>query len=211
MNRDHRWNEINNYLSGERSVFLIGGGTSLRDFDFSLLDKEFTIAINHTIEHYPKAKCLLFGDKIFLHKTKFDFKSYDGMIFCNETCATSKPIQDLLPRDNIYLFETLRDDPVMNAKKGLYHPTSSGILAISLALQMKAKKIYLLGYDYYKLNGSMHFYPDMDHHMKYPEEKLIRKLIKFDKFEKYKNKIINLNPKSNIDMFQKKELSEVFG
>jgi len=211
MKRDRRWNIINDHLKGQRCAFLIGGGTSLKGFDLSRLDKEFTIAINHSIEYYPQASCLIFGDKIFLHKTNFDLESYKGLIFCSEGAACSKPIQDMLPRDNIFVFEPLRDDPILNAKKGLYHPTSSGMMAINLALQMRARKIYLLGYDYYKSNGNMHWFPDYEHHKRYEEEKMQRKLKKFKNFEKYRGKIVNLNPNSMIEEFDKMSLKEYFG
>lgn len=211
MKRNHRWNIINNYLNNERSCFIIGGGTSLKGFNLSLLDKEFTIAVNHSIEHYPQASALLFGDKIFLHKTTFDLTTYEGLIFCSEGCSHSEPLQNMIPADNVFVFETLRDDPIMNAKKGLFHPTSSGIMAINLALQMKAKKIYLLGFDYYKVDGQMHWYEDYNHHKTYKEEKLQMKLKKFKNFDdKMRGKVINLNPDSSIVEFQKMDWRELF-
>jgi hypothetical protein len=211
VKQNHRWNLINNYFNNEKSVFLLGGGTSLSGFDLSKLDKEFVIAINHSIEVYPQAQALLFGDKIFLHKTTFDLDSYEGMIFCSEKTITSKPLQDIYPKENIFAFEDRRDEPLMNAKMGLFHPSSSGILTLNLALQMKAKKIYLLGYDYYKdKNNNMHFYEDYDHHRKYEEEKLVRKIHKYPYFERWKSKIYNLNPDSLIPTFQKLRLKDVF-
>jgi len=210
MRRDKRYKIINNYLNKERNAFIIGGGTSLKGFDLTRLDNEFTIAINHTIEHYPQADCLIFGDKIFLNKTTFDIRTYKGMIFCSEGAAYSYPMQEMIPQDNIFVFETLRDEPVINAKKGLYHPTSSGMMAISLALQMHAKRIYLLGFDYYKVNGQMHWFKDYDHHKKYHDDKLKKKLKKFKNFEKHRGSIINLNPDSLIEEFQKKSIKDVF-
>ncbi|UCF13180.1 MAG: hypothetical protein JSW06_02705 [Thermoplasmatales archaeon] len=212
MRRDNRHNNIKGLREG-KSVVIIGGGTSLKGFDFSKLDKEFTIAINHAIEHYSKANCLLFGDKIFLHKynrDKFNFDEYKGLIFARDTCKGSEPFQSWGDRDNVYFFEGYRDEPIMNPKKGLFHPTSSGFMAMSLALQMKARRIYLLGFDYYKKNGEMHFFEDYDHHKKYEEYKLERKLAKVRKFEKYAGRFINCNPKSKIEIFKKIHWSEIW-
>lgn len=196
--------QIRGMLEG-RSVWLIGGGTSMAGIDLSKLDNEFTIAINHSIEHYQNADALLFGDKIFLSKTSFDLKSYEGMIFCSEKCTKSKPIDEMLDKDNVFIFEDRRDEPTLNPRVGLFHPTSSGILALNLAIQMKAKKIYLLGYDYHYSNGKVHYYDDLEHHVKYPMDRLPRKAAKFVYFERWKERIFNLSTTSIITTFQKRD------
>lgn len=194
-----------------KSVFILGSGSSLKGFNFHRLDKEFTIALNHTIEHYSGASALLFSDKIFLHKTSFDIRNYKGMIFTNENNMRSEPFQsmDIDKHPNIYFFKTRRDEPVMDVRQGLFHPTSAGIIAVSLCLAMKAKRIYLLGFDYYYDKGKIHFYKDMPHHLKYPEDRFRFKAKKFNLFEKWKGKIINLNPNSLIPTFEKIAIDEV--
>ena len=210
MRRDHRWNNINGMMKGQK-VYILGSGTSLKNFDLSKLDGSFVIAVNHSIEYYPQAPAFLFGDKIFLHKSNFDIKNYQGLIFTSEKCQRSNPIEEMVGQDNLYIYEDRRDEPVENAKVGLFHPTSSGIMALNLAIQMKAKKIYLLGFDYYKDKGKMHFFPDMPHHEQYGEERLASKLKKFKYFEKWKGRIINCNPDSFIEEFQKESLEDTFG
>jgi len=205
-----KWQEINGMLTGQ-NVFLLGGGTSLIGFDRSKLDTAYVIAINHSIEHFPQAQSMIFGDKIFLSKTMFDLKTYPGKIFVSEKCIRSRPIDEMWENDNLYIFEDRRDEPTQNFKRGLFHPTSSGLLALNLAIQMKAKKIFLLGYDYYKDGGQMHFYEDYPHHKKYEESKLISKLKKFKYFDQWESRIINCNPISRIDDFKKASLEEVFG
>ena len=114
----------------------------------------------------------------------------------------------MVGQDNLYIFDDRRDEPILNEKMGLFHPTSSGILAISLALQMKAKKIYLLGFDYY-FKGNMHFYQDYDHHKKNKIERFQMKLKKFKYFEKWAGRIVNLNPQSAIQEFKKVQIDSV--
>lgn len=212
MKRDHRWNEIRNMLSGKK-VFILGGGTSLKGFDLDKLRNKIVIAINHSIEQYPYAQMLLFADKIFLHKTKFDFKNYKGLIFCSDKCRRSKPIDEMYEKyyKNLYVYEDVRDEPVKNPKVGLFHPTSSGLQALNLAVQMNASKIILLGYDYYKTNGEMHYYPDYDHHKKYKQDKMALKTRKFRYFEKWAPRILNLSEHSVIEEFPKMSWGTYFG
>lgn len=199
-----RYSEIRGRANGQK-VFIVGGGTSLTGFNFSRLDNKFTIVVNHTIEHYDNCNCALFSDKVFLKKTPYDFSKYNGLIFANETTEYTK--KDTRP--NVYEFESNRGEVTLNPRKGLFHPTSSGMLAINLALQMRAKKIYLLGFDYYYKRGKIHFYEDYDHHGKYPEERIRMKLKKFKWFDRYKDKIINLNMNSHVPYFKKQNIDEV--
>ena len=209
MNREHRWNQINGMKKGEK-IFLLGSGTSLKGFDLGKLKDCYVIAINHSIEHYPQADALIFNDKIFMKHTTFDLDGYRGLIFASEKCKDSKPFQDWGERDNLYFFNDNRDTPILNAKTGLYHPTSTGMSALNLALQMRARRIFLLGYDYYTDGDQRHFFEDYPHHKKYPIERIVKKLRRFRQFEKYKDKIVNCNRDSLIKAFPKHSLSEVF-
>lgn len=210
MNRDRRHNKINGLLRGKPCV-IIGGGTSLSGFDFNKLDTYYTIALNHSIETYPKAKALLFGDKIFLNKTTFDIRTYRGLIFASEKCTRTPPLDKMLGQDNVYIFNDNRMSPELNCKVGLYHPTSAGLLGLNLALQMRAAPIYLLGYDYYMAGERIHYFEDYDHHKKTTSQKLEAKTLKFAYFERYKNDVINCNPKSLVKIFKFKTLAECFG
>jgi hypothetical protein len=198
---------VNGHLR-DKDVFLLGSGTSLRNFDFTKLHNKYVIAINHSIEHY-NAQALIFGDKIFVTKTNFDFMKYQGNIFCSDKCLGTNPIQDIYRegKRRIYVFKDRRDEPSTSFKSGLFHPTSTGALAINLALVSGARTIYLLGYDFY-YNKGIHFYQDYEHHKRMPEERMKLKIQRFAWFEKYPQ-IINLNPKSNLPYFKKKSISEV--
>ena len=192
-----------------KECFIIGAGTSLRGFDFSLLDDKFTIATNHVIEHYDNVDCLIFGDSTFLQKTTYDLRIFKGHIFASKKSCHYPPIAHMHDLPNVTIYIDNRKEVHLDISKGLYHPTSAGILAIHLALIMNPDKIYLLGYDYYKDNGQMHFFPDYEHHKRYKESKLKDKIKMFRPFDDYADKIINLNPDSLVDNFQKKHWSDV--
>lgn len=210
MIRDYRFTHINGMLKGQ-DVYLVGSGPSLKDFPFYKLGGKYAIAINHTIEFFPDAWALLFGDKVFLAHTCFDVSKYSGLIFCSERCMTSRPIEQMIPADNVYIYRDRRDEPYTNSKLGLYHTTSSGIQALNLAIQMQAGKIYLLGYDYCFPHGERHFYGDIyAHHAKYPEDRVWAKVEKLERFKKWRDRIVNLSTISTIPYFEKRDWREVF-
>lgn len=194
--------QIDNYLNGKIDCYIIGSGTSLRGFDFSRLHSKFTIAINHTIEHFQTANCLLFGDRVFLKHTTYDITKFPGLIFASKKSDCFPPIPSMLHKDNVYIFNDNRDAVSTKFEKGLYHPTSSGAMAINLALIMNAKRIYLFGFDFYHDGSLMHFYPDYPHHKQYTENRTALKVEKFRKFIPYSAKIFNVNPRSKLKIFQ---------
>jgi len=209
MNEKKRFLTIRDYAQTNNlnACFIIGGGTSLKDFDLHRLDKEFTLGINHVVESYtPTAS--IFADKIFLSKTKYDFSNFHGMVFAGEDSNwDSKYTGD---RNNLHVFKINRSEPVENPRIGLYHSTCTGLLALNLAIQMNFKKIFLLGYDFYHDNGRVHWHEDYPHHLRYPETKFIKKAKKFVFFHPWYKKIWNCNPKSNLDTFKFKPYDELF-
>lgn len=195
--------EVNGFLEG-KSVYLLGSGPSLKGFDFRTLSKEQTIAINHTIEFYPEAKMCLFGDKVFLKYTDFDFDTYTGWVFAPDEVKDHPKLRVVLHQKRCFFFEKRRDQPYLTFKKGLFHPASSGTLALNLALQMRAKEIFLLGFDYYYQGRDMHFFKDVhDHHKRYEEERYAKKALKFRFFSEHAYRVKNISQKSLIKEFPK--------
>ena len=194
-------------LSGN-DCYVIGAGTSLKGFDFSKLDNKFTIGINHVIEHYDNINCHIFGDTTFIKTTTYDMTKFKGHIFASKKSMHHPPIYQMKDNDNVTIYEDNRKEITFDIKKGLYHPTSSGILALNLALLFNPNKIYLLGLDYYKDKGEMHFFDDYEHHVRYKESKLKDKVKMFLPFKDFKDKIINLNPDSELKIFKRMSWNE---
>lgn len=200
----------NNNLNG---CFVVGGGTSLDDFDLSQLNNEFTLTINHVVEAYPKSSATIFSDKIFLSKTKFDFSKYDGLVFAGEESGYNDPGKyDQFKKDNLHVFKVNRSEPCENPRIGLFHSTSTGLMALNLAIQMGFKKIFLLGYDYYyeTKTNRIHFHGDYPHHKRVEEKKMLIKVKKFTWFQQWQGKIWNCNPDSNLKIFRFKPYKELF-
>jgi hypothetical protein len=208
--------KIEKMLRGKNCV-IIGGGSSLTDFDFSKLDNTFTIAINNSIFYYPKASFCIFIDRKFLKQNDREsihfLKKYKGLIF---SAFRTKYFLESPRGSNICNFSLNDIKPQDNFYGGLYHSRSSGLAAINLALMMQPKKIYLLGYDYDYDAITKHFYNKPGEDKYENENAYIKKRCHFvtrlyNKFKKWDDRIINCNLKSNIDAFPKKSLKEVFG
>ena len=203
--------KVDGMLTGKR-CFLIGGGSSLKGFDFNRLDKEFTIAINHAILYYPKASANIFLDGIFLDKNNKEarmvLKAYKGLIFCSFRTQYQKENLNAIP------FYVNNERVQKKFNKGLWGARLTGLAAISLALIMNADKIYLLGYDMNKHAVDLHFYDTAgkskyNNDKGYRGERVTQNILAFKKFEEYKERIVNLNLKSEIPYFKKMSFEDV--
>lgn len=200
---------VDGMLKGKK-CFLIGGGSSLKDFDFSVLDDHFTIAINHSVIYYPKANACLFLDGNFLDKQENEarkfLQGYKGLIFCSFRTEYQKENKDAIP------FYVNRDKIEDTFTKGIYGSRLSGMASISLAIIMKAKEIYLLGYDLDVDAPNKHFYdsgkPMYKNEGGYKGERIKNHVKSFKAYLPYKNRIFNLNPKSKIPYFEFRTLEQ---
>ena len=70
-----------------QDVFVIGGGPSLRSFDWSLLSNELTVGCNTAFTLGPEiCKLCVFGDPIWFNSFRSELKSYcdsGGIVFTN--------------------------------------------------------------------------------------------------------------------------------
>jgi hypothetical protein len=133
------------------TIYIVGGGPSLLNFNWNSLAGKKTIAINKAILSLPSANVLYWTDSIVYGWYKSEIDKFKGLKI------------------------TIRDNPsypndVKILKKGekyglgedgstLSHGNNSGYAAINLAYLLGAKKIVLLGYDM-KNNGVQGHYHD---------------------------------------------------
>ena len=90
-------------LKGQR-CFIIGSGNSLKGFDYSRLDGEFSIVLNHQIALYPNASAVLFIDSVFRNEKWEELQAFQGMIFC----ATRTQYRMYDSRENIIPFDLVQ-------------------------------------------------------------------------------------------------------
>lgn len=137
------------------AVFVVGGGPSLRGFDFDALPGDRTIAINRSLEALPAARVLWWSDWRF-------FRNNEAAILAHgaEHKATARRDKDpwgYPPGVTTYRF-TGRDgfDPDAAC---LRHGNNGGYAALHLAVHLGARRIVLLGIDLaHGADGATHWH-----------------------------------------------------
>ena len=201
MNKSNHSYAINNQIVSvfpndcwkHRRCFIIGGGPSLKGFDFSRLKGELTIGINKAFEYFPDATINYAMDSDFYNKLEKgvydrtpDERLWDKWMLFKGTRVFLTPMEIKefgkevhLVRRNIELMFT------RELNDGIYGGCNSGFGAIMLAATLGAAQIYLLGYDMKTTDTQSHW------HGGYPN----RDLVDFNKkLTKYKREIQNVLP-----------------
>ena len=135
----------------DQPCFVIGGGESLKGFDFNRLwGAGRVIAINRAFESVPFADIVFFMDEPYYRdilKGKFGpevinkWRSFWGRkVFLN--LSHYQMPADIISVPSLGFF-----GPQRPIREGLYHGNNSGAGAIGLACALGANPIYLLGFD----------------------------------------------------------------
>lgn len=155
-----------------RRCFIIGGGESLKGFDFTRLKGELTIGINKSFEKCPDATVNYSMDSTFYDQMKKgDYDAISGGDLWAKWLSFKGIRVFLTPMEikeygkEVYLVKRLFDFKVSrNLQDGIHGGRNSGFGAIMLAVALGASTIYLLGYDM-KAKVSSHWhsgYPGRD-------------------------------------------------
>lgn len=119
-------------------VFLIGGGPSLRGFDFEQLGLLPTIGCNQAFLLGPEiCKVCIFGDYKFWAHFARPLSDFTGWVASPRHTMTKQA-------DWIHFFE--RQDEGLSKSKLAWN-ANTGAAAINLALILGASRVFLLGYD----------------------------------------------------------------
>ncbi len=134
---------------GQR-CFIIGGGPSLKGFDFSRLRGERVIAVNKAYYDVPFADIVFAMDRPLLdlitsgklgENYRQAFESFWGMKVWLDLSGYSYP-------PGVYSLPSAGEIGwTKSITQGLFHGQNSGYGALNLALVLGADPIYLLGYD----------------------------------------------------------------
>lgn len=137
-------------LWANETVYIIGGGPSLKGFNWNLLKGKKTIAINKAIQFYPNADVVYWTDGRFHDWFKDEISKYKGLKYTITPRRDYMVDVNLLKRGIKFGLETATDT--------LAHGNNSGYAAINLAIHLGAKKIILLGYDMSNNGAQSHFH-----------------------------------------------------
>ncbi|MFA5336554.1 MAG: hypothetical protein WC324_06515 [Candidatus Omnitrophota bacterium] len=189
--------------------FIIGGGASLKGFDFNRLrGKGRIIAINRAYESVPFADIHFFMDNRYYKRVQgeAEWQSFPGRkVYLN---MSGYPVE----RSVISVRQAGRVGLSRSIREGLYHGNNSGVGAIGLAYCLGANPIYLMGYDCNKVDNASHFH---DGYEGVPTaDRVLAGFVKdFDALAalvtKTGTKVINLNPDSAIRSFAFGKIDEI--
>lgn len=129
------------------TVVIVGGGPSLRGFDFAGIEKHRSIAVNTAFQLVPKADVLFYADTRWWRwhgaEVKKTFKGSRIVTTSSASQAYLDPAVVRMGRD--YRYQD-NDEP-LSLTPGYLSGSDSGYMSINLAVQMGASRIILLGYD----------------------------------------------------------------
>jgi hypothetical protein len=134
------------------SVFLIGGGPSLRGMPLDLLARRATIAINDVGVHVPWATALFSLDPDWIVHRRSFVAAFKGERYLAAPAHIPRDIPGVTYMDRMEAVG-LSDDP-----RTIHNGGTSGYGALNLAYLKGAKFIVLLGYDYCTVDGRRHWY-----------------------------------------------------
>jgi hypothetical protein len=132
-------------------AFIIGGGASLKGFNFDLLAGRNVIGVNDAFRIGPHiVKICIFGDATWFQKNKWDLELFTGKVV-----SVASSLQSMqLP----WLLKLGRAADRMGDGNYLAWHYSTGAAAISLAVHLKASRIYLLGFDMALVASKSHWH-----------------------------------------------------
>lgn len=194
-----------------RRCFIVGGGPSLKKFDWSKLDKELVIAVNRSFEKCNNPEILFSGDPRFW---QYMFAGTLG----DEPTKAFDTFEGLkVGIDRAYVFpESIKTVPYASKfgwsfDEGVALGLNSGFAALNLAVLLGANPIYLLGFDMRGSNGKQTW-----HHDGYPTNNGANVYPEYIKeFERIAPElaergieVINLNKNSSLKCFKKEPFPE---
>ena len=164
LNKSNHSYAINNKITSQfnqnswlnRRCFIIGGGESLKGFDYSQLDNELTISINKLFEVYPRATISYSMDSEFYRKLKTGlYNNYSTedlwnkwhSLECVRVFLTPMEIMEFGSEVNLVRRKWEPSISRGDLDDGIYGGIISGTGALNLAIALGANPIYLLGYD----------------------------------------------------------------
>lgn len=194
--------------SFKNECYIIGGGPSLKGFDWSLLEGKFVIAINRAYEVVPNAQILYFTDPPFFNKHRVGMEAHGGSIVRGATSLGG------IGFEKVVEYKLTGPGGLEKASGCLKHGSNSAYAAINLAgVHLGFNTIYLLGLDQ-QYNGKVtHFH---DGHDRIDPPAVFDKCGKMWKtlanpLQAEGIMVYNVNNSSSLNVFPMKSYEMIFG
>jgi hypothetical protein len=184
------------------TIYIVGGGPSLKKLDFNLLKDKVVIAVNKAFLHLPMAQVLYWSDTRFFEWYSKEIEDFKGI---KVTCRPQPKRNDI-----INLLNTGKTG-LETMSYGLRDGGNSGYAAINLAYHLGAKRIVLLGFDMQTNGKETHWHEGYSSTA--DTETMGRLMIpNFDSLveplAKRKVKVYNASPISKLTSFEKITIEE---
>jgi len=151
-------------------VYIVGGGSSLTEFNFSKLADKCTITVNKSIFHVPNPSYFITVDYTFLKKVDrkvFDSISTKKFFVADFSHSFLKEVNKQITdtrydltynlRNYNLLVRAYKQEGIGYTFKDFRTGRNSGFCALQLAIILGFKKIYLLGMDLNQ-QGKTHYH-----------------------------------------------------
>ena len=197
-----------------KRCFILGGGPSMKNLDFTLLQTEITIGINKALFKYPVMINYSMDEKFYrwIHNDTTMLKAFKN--FTGIRVWVSK--KGIVYKKDVYVIRRLREKNTisLDLSSGIWPGNNSGWGALNLAMALGCNPIYLLGYDLKVTNDETHWHNGYE---KTNVDDLSRRLRKYKKLfcsvsgaiAELGFTVINLNTESALECFSKQTLQEV--
>lgn len=124
--------------------YIVGGGTSLTNFDWTLLDDKFTIALNSAHLALPKADVIYCTDPPWIAPNAATLAAHKAPVWQGVLNLNNPPKLPCVDKQ----WHLIARDGLTQKEGCLSHGSNSAIAAVNLAaVHLHFKKIYLLGID----------------------------------------------------------------
>lgn len=187
-------------------IFVIGGGPSLKGFDWSRLDREYVVSSNFSA---PRPSVSVVNDVRIIRTPEVLQRWLDlpgEKVFVNRQCAGVEEIP-----------AGIRVIPAIESwgtslEQGLLCCNNAGLAAINFADVLGARVLYLLGFDLKPVNGrTAHWHEGI-----YPDSwgsdgrAYVNMLRSFGRWAEFvRAKVVNLNPDSALECWPKGSIEDV--
>jgi len=193
-----------------KEIFMIGGGPSLKDFDWNRLAGKDCFAINRSYEVLPNAKYIYFADWDFFDRHKKGLLAHSGKII---TGYAKRLCKKRIEHPDVVEYTLTGADGLDTKSPGICHGRNGGYAAINVAYHLGYTRIYLLGYDMGRVEGESHWH---NGHPRIDPESIYTTMMKhYDNLKQplidNKIEVFNLNPESNLKAFPFMERDKALG
>lgn len=201
----HHRNETNTLpkLWPDGVVYIVGGGPSLKEFNWNNLKGKHTIAINKAYKVIPWTEVLYWTDARFYRWNQTDIDSLNCL---KVTCRNAPQM-----KNDIILLTSSGRTGIDKRPQFIRAGNNSGFAAINVAYHLGVKRIYLLGYDMASTPGNTHWHDGYgirhDHNI-YERNMISNFTGIYDILKDEKIEIWNANPKSAMTFIPKCKLED---